>query len=102
MYFLPAYKASLFPRLRYRLRNQGLTCGNIVTGARYAVRYAIRATVSLVSHSYRIVRYQISMSDLHERPPSESVSRVSQTREGLTRGQAEETVKWPAGGGRMR
>ena len=81
MYFMPAYKASLFPRLRYRRRNQGLTCGNTVTGARYTVRYAIQPTVARVSQSYRTLRYQISMLDLHERPPSESVSHVSQKRE---------------------
>jgi hypothetical protein len=81
MYFVPAYKASLFPRLRYRQSNQGLTCENIVTRARYAVRYAIQPTVARVSQSYLTLRYQISLSDLHERPPSESVSHVSQKRE---------------------
>ncbi len=55
----PAYKASLFPRMRYRQRNAGLTCGNTVSRVRYAVRYAIQATVSLVSHWYRRVRYEI-------------------------------------------
>ena len=81
MYFVPAYKASLFPRLRYRRRNQGLTCGNTVSGARYAVRYAVQPTVARVSQSYLTPRYQISVSDLHRRPPSESVSHVSQKRE---------------------
>jgi hypothetical protein len=80
MYFVPAYKASLFLRLRYRRRNQGLTCGNTVTRARYAARYAIRATVARVSQSYLTLRYQISMPDLHGRPSSESVSHVSQKR----------------------
>jgi hypothetical protein len=82
MYFMPAYKASLFPRLRYRQRNQGLTCGNTVTGARYVVRYAIQAVVSRVSQSYPTLRYEISVPDLHECPPSESVSHVSQRRQG--------------------
>jgi hypothetical protein len=81
MYFVPAYKASLFPRLRYRRRNHGLTWGNTVTRARYAVRYAIQPTVARVSHSYLTLRYQISVPDLHGRPPSESVSHVSQKRE---------------------
>ena len=56
----PAYKASLYPQLRYRQRNGGLTCGNTVSRVRYTVRYAIQAAVSLVSHSYRRVRYEIS------------------------------------------
>jgi hypothetical protein len=51
----PAYKASLFPRMRYGPRNAGLTCGNAVSGVRYAVRYAIQARrivrIALVSQS---------------------------------------------------
>ena len=56
----PAYKASLYPQLRYRRRNGGLTCGNTVSRVRYTVRYAIQATVSLVSHSYLRERYETS------------------------------------------
>jgi hypothetical protein len=78
MYFVPAYKASLFSQLRYRQENGALSCGNTVTGARYAVRYAIHQTVARVSQSYPTLRYQISMPDLHKRLPSESVSHVSQ------------------------
>jgi hypothetical protein len=51
----PTYKASLFPRMRYRQRNAGLTCGNTVSRVRYAVRYAIQARrisrIALVSQS---------------------------------------------------
>lgn len=51
----PAYKASLFPWMRYRQRDARLICGNTVSRVRYAVRYAIQARriarIALVSQS---------------------------------------------------